>query len=252
MLVWLSGAALLPGVSFGSNETDPKQGKEHTVSEIHNTYCGVYAAYRGLMISDHPTEFADLIKAEYIESRRGSTAKGLSQAIKENGAKCEVVSGMTLDMLIGSSSPIILHVRSDYSASTYNHWVLFTGVENGHALIADGANPVSAITFAELGARWDGTGIIIDESHIGRLTRVAQQTLPIAAFVCLWVFAIGMAAMKFSSSEKKSYIRQGMKELLPIVLLSVLIALFLSYFTPGGFISHQPAISQIQSARHNG
>ena len=141
------------------------------------SYCGVYALYRGLISLDKDVQFSDLVRAEYIGSREGSTADELVAAADAQGVTCRVVTQMSVSALIECPGPTILHVRSELDTDVYKHWILFLGVVNGQARICDGISPAVFITLPELASRWDGVAILLADS--GSMLRYIHTGVPL-------------------------------------------------------------------------
>ena len=110
--------------------------------------------------------FDDLLKPEYVGTRKGSSIDELTRAAVACGLNCETANGMTCGILRRLQSPTVLHVRGAFESSDYDHWILFMGIEDGKARIYDGSHAAELIDLGDLTARWDGTGLILSDSPI--------------------------------------------------------------------------------------
>jgi len=129
-------------------------------------YCGVCALHRALVALGKQVPFDDLLKPEYIGSKKGSSDYELARAVMDCGLRCEGVRRMTCGMLQRLQSPTILRVRAKFESPDYNQWVLFMGTEDGKARIYEGSHAVQLVDFADLNARWDGAALILSDSAI--------------------------------------------------------------------------------------
>lgn len=191
LAVIVSGLAPAPAVAetVGTNQ---ESGREFAGGP----YCGVYSVYAALRTLGVELRFEDLLKHEYIGSYDGSTARELKRAVEDFGAHAQVIEGLRGACLRGSSSPIILHVRRPGLKTSFAHWVLFLGVQDGLARVVDPPATVQLMPFAELLAVWDGTGIVVsrETQSVSRLLAVAwidQGTLLLLVVAVLGLIRIG-------------------------------------------------------------
>jgi hypothetical protein len=109
-----------------------------------NAYCGIYAAYGAASAvlkksGDEPSvEFFELLTGEYVSSFAGSTTRDLLRAIEKLGCSGKPYQCLSSRSLEGSNYPMILHVSGRGALGTYQHWVLFLGLDSGSAIIQDG------------------------------------------------------------------------------------------------------------------
>ncbi len=136
------------------------------VSRGQPAYCGVCALHRTLAALGMRVRFDDLLKPEYVGTRKGSSIDELTRAAVACGLNCETANGMTCGILRRLQSPTVLHVRGAFESSDYDHWILFMGIEDGKARIYDGSHAAELIDLGDLTARWDGTGLILSDSPI--------------------------------------------------------------------------------------
>jgi len=128
---------------------------------VSGPYCGIHSLYFCLDSLGIKIEFVDFVSTRFVGSPQGSSAGELIDAAQHFGAHAEVFSNLTQAELYRIKQPMILHVRSTWENSGYNHWIAFLGFEGHHAKIIDHSRPIQDIPLAELLAKWDGTAIVI-------------------------------------------------------------------------------------------
>ncbi len=129
-------------------------------------YCGVYSLYGALRAEGIACDFASLLSPELVSSPLGSTMSSLRSAAERHGAYTKALANMSVSNLEESKCPILLHVATEGHIGTYNHWVLFLGVENQQARIVDAPHQLTLMPFAEVLARWDSTGLLVSRNEI--------------------------------------------------------------------------------------
>ena len=134
--------------------------------KVSGPYCGVYALVACLDTFDIDLNIEELLVSEFIGSFEGSSNVELIKAAEKFGLHGKTYSGLTWQELAASKSPMILHFRSTYSDSKFNHWVAYLGVDGGKARIIDFPHRIATIPFAELLAKWDGSAVEISETPI--------------------------------------------------------------------------------------
>jgi len=129
-------------------------------------YCGIYCVYAALDVCGRDVPFESLLEPEYVSGYRGSTNGDLCRALDDHGLYGSVVGGIGVAGLKLASTPIILHVRSSQGMQAYDHWVLYLGeTENGRARVADPSAGERILTYAELLALGDGSGVVVSRNH---------------------------------------------------------------------------------------
>jgi rhodanese-related sulfurtransferase len=108
----------------------------------------------------------ELLKLEYIGSRKGSSLAELGKAAWDQGLYAKAVTGLSSRFLRECRYPIILHVKSAPDRRFYDHYELFLGTRKGKARMFDPPKPVTLIPFCELAPRWDGTGLIVSAEPV--------------------------------------------------------------------------------------
>jgi len=147
-----------------SNQNPPKATSVKLKSS--GPYCGIYCLYAAMKLSELEVDFRELVKPEYIGSRKGSSLEELKKAAEDNGLYAVPVGRLTSRVLRNCPHPVILHVKSEPTSREYDHYELFLGTENGKAKIFNPPEPVKLVAFAELAPRWDSNGLIVSAEPI--------------------------------------------------------------------------------------
>ena len=129
-------------------------------------YCGVYCLYTVIKLNDQGFDFRELLKPEYISSRKGSTLAELKKAAEDNGLYIFPIGKLTSRELRCCPYQIILHVKSDMNSKQYDHFELFIWTKDGQALLLDPPGPLRLVPFHELAPRWNGNGLIVSTEPI--------------------------------------------------------------------------------------
>jgi len=138
----------------------------HARRRYSGPYCGLFCLYSIMKLSGKNSDIKELIKPEYIGSRKGSSLTELKKAAEDNGMYAVSVNKLTTKGLRQSPYPIILHVKSTLDKKDYNHFELYLGCKNGKARIFDPPDPVRSVSFHELAPRWDGSGLIVSDTPV--------------------------------------------------------------------------------------
>jgi rhodanese-related sulfurtransferase len=152
------------------NHSSPSCGHQGTVVRASATealnmpgYCGVFALYRGMVALGQRPKFGEFLKPAYITApAKGSSVEQLMMAAENMGVECRHLTHLNSSALKCIDSPTLLHVKANVGSSAYDHWVLFLGVEQEMARLADGTQDVQLMDFRDLSARWDGHALILN------------------------------------------------------------------------------------------
>lgn len=158
---------LVGGLGLGAAASESAAKPTVERASLPGGYCGLSSLLAVLRMLGKEVTLEQLLEPRYLGSSRGSSMAELKQAAEDFGAWATPLGGLTIDALAASPQPIILHVAARGQSAAYDHWVLFLGVENGKAKILDGAAPVELVSFAELLARWDNTGLLVSDGPAG-------------------------------------------------------------------------------------
>ena len=216
-------------------------------------YCGMRSLFRAAQILDLKISLATLIKPQYISTKKGSSAADIAAAANDIGLYTEHLSMFTSSILRQSRQPVILHVKSSFRSTTYDHWVLFAGVKNGNAIIYDESPTERLVSFSALNAMWDGSVVIISDSPISGRSYLLTSVVSFAFFVCIAICAILIlyevqASILFHRNvdSMQRCIRFCANEMVILIILSSLVVAVVYSLIPSSCLSHKPSIAVIQ------
>ncbi len=171
--------------------------------EVSGPYCGIYALLACFDIFDLNPPLEELLVPEYVGSFEGSSNVELISAAERYGLFGKSYANLSVQELKSSPNPMILHFRSCYADSQYNHWVAFLGTEGGLARIIDFPSELATIPFAELMSKWDGVAIEISHEPIGgRVAKAARSHYWEVSFLLLVIcFLIRSFGVRKESQE---------------------------------------------------
>lgn len=141
------------------------------------------------MGSQYPVQqiqnFEQLLTKEYISKPEGSTVADLKKAVRKMGLNCFALHGLGINSLRQAEDPLILHVASAGQLETYNHWMLFLGIENGEAVVVDSESGKKRTPLDVLLARWDGIALVVFDNEnpktdYGRVETLSKLTYVVA------------------------------------------------------------------------
>jgi len=221
-------------------------------------YCGLYCLHSAIKLAGKDSDFADLIKPEYIGSREGSSLAELKQAAEDHGMEAMAVGKLTCRDLLALPYPIILHVKSSSQSKDYDHFELFLGVNEGKARIFDPPNPVANVAFHELARRWNGTGLIVSPTPIAtaaifwpaRLRLMLYAAMGIAIVLGVhWIRRRWFPQWSGLSRSRRyglSFAQCGV-----LALLAFAVGLSYHFVSDEGFLAHADATDSVVQA-HSG
>jgi rhodanese-related sulfurtransferase len=221
-------------------------------------YCGLYCLYIVMKMAGQRPDFRELVKPEYLSSRKGSSLADLKQAAEDNGLYAETAAKLNSNILKESPHPVILHVKSSADSKDYDHFELFLGTENGQAKIFNPPEPVRLVSFYELAPRWDGTGLIVSAEpiYLGTVFASARQRLLQYVVVGMAVIAIFHWARRrwplvtLVNSRSKLF-GLSIAQAAGFGILALLIGMVYHFANDEGFLAHANATTTIQQA-HTG
>jgi len=129
-------------------------------------HCGLYCVYATIRLAGKKVDFTELVKPEYLGSRKGSSVLELMKAVEDYGLFVAPVGNLNTRVLRNYPHPVILHVKRTMSAQAYDHYELFLGTQDGQARLLDPPNPVRIVPFYELAPRWGGNGLLTSPEPI--------------------------------------------------------------------------------------
>jgi rhodanese-related sulfurtransferase len=208
--------------------------------------CGIYALYTAIKIEGGHADLSSLLRPEYISTKEGSTLIDLQRAAQDRGMYARVLSNLTIANLRRAGSPMILHVKNEYDAPTYSHFILCVPGRNGRIALYDAPQEVIWTTGEDLAPLWDGTALTIS-THPIHLTAGSED---------LWNWGL-LAAVTISVTAASRRLRIVKQSALNcgVVIQAGVIACIAGIFAVAqhrisqqGFQSQRAAVTAIQSA----
>ena len=220
--------------------------------EVSGPYCGIYSLIAILDTFGMHPDLEELLAPEFVGSFKGSSNKELEQAAEKYGLRGKSYSGLTWQELQASKSPMILHFRSTYADSQFNHWVAYLGVDGGKARIIDLPHRLATIPFAELLAKWDGTAIEISQEPIKNDILAASYTNYLTT-IALILGALFVVKFSFWSPQKEAFTAPTLfqKCRRAVIQSAVLLGLFFVFgiwchaLSPVGFLKNPSAVAEV-------
>lgn len=217
-------------------------------------YCGVYAVYGCLRLFGKSTALEMLLEPRYVGSRAGSTLAELIRAVEDCGLRSRALRGLTAESLKAADAPIILHVKDRRRTHEYNHWLLYLGEQDGKARVLDPPGSVEVVPFAQILARWDGTGLVVSNRPIETSRYVKATWLGTLTTLCLpvaftaFVLSLAKTRSKVVSAPKRfpTFRRIG-RETIALVGCSLSLATAYHQFSSEGFYRNRAALASVQT-----
>jgi rhodanese-related sulfurtransferase len=225
--------------------------------QTHHSHCGLYCLYAAMKLSGREIDFTQLVKPEYIGSRKGSSMVELKNAAEDSGMYAVPIGKLTNRVLHNCPYPVILHVKSDVTSKEYDHYELFLGIENHKAKLFNPPEPVRLVPFRELAPRWDGNGLIISAKPIDHGSIFAPVRRRFAVYAAIAIAAIltvhyarrWLPQALLNTRRKLLGLSVAQSAALGIVALSF--GMVYHFANDEGFLAHANATASIQEA-HQG
>lgn len=218
-------------------------------------YCGLYCLYTIMELAGQKTDFRQLVKSEYLGSRKGSSLAELKKASLDSGLHAEPVTNIASQELKTSKYPIILHVKREDEDKRYNHYVLFLGDKDGKARIFNPPNPVEAISYYELAPQWDGTGLIVSPEpiNLSQILALAQKRFVFFAGAVIAAIVLVRAAEKYlfhKVGTVNTPIRLGLSiaQSAGLVGIALFVSVVYHFINDVGFLAHAGATESVVKA----
>ncbi|MBL7106452.1 MAG: hypothetical protein ISS77_02430 [Phycisphaerae bacterium] len=223
--------------------------------KLRQPYCGLYCVYTAMKLAGKEVDFRELVKPEYLGSRKGSSLAELKKAVEDNGMYAESVAKLDSRVLEESLHPIILHVKSSAESKDYDHFELFLGTENGLAKLFNVPEPVRLVPFHELSPRWDGTGLIVSAEPIdlGVVFAPARRRLLLFMAVGIAVILIlhwarqRLPLMTLVNSRSKLF-GLSIVQAAGFGILALLCGMIYHFISDEGFLAHANATASIEQS----
>lgn len=220
-------------------------------------YCGLYCLYTTMKLSGREIDFVQLVKPEYIGSRKGSSMAELKNAAEDNGMYAVPLGNLTSRVLHNCPYPVILHVKSDVTSKEYDHYELFLGVENHRAKLFNPPEPVRLVPFRELAPRWDGNGLIVSAEPIdlGSIFAPARRRFAVYAAIAIAVILTVHYARRWLPqallNTRRKLLGLSVAQGTALGLVALSFGMVYHFANEEGFLAHANATASIQEA-HQG
>ena len=235
-----------------------KQTRVETTSIKHKKrqpHCGLYCLYTAMKLAGKEMDFKELVKPEYLSSRKGSSIAELKQAAKDNGFFAESVAKLNSRILMESPHPVILHVKSSADSKEYGHFELFLGTENGRAKLFNPPEPVKLVPFYELTPRWDGTGLLVSAKPIDLAAILAPARKKLLLYAIIGVaIVLGLhwARQRWLCSagilSRPRLFRLSAAQGAGLAFSALLVGMLYHFANDAGFLANANATTSIQQA----
>jgi len=217
-------------------------------------YCGLYCLYTIIRLSGQEINFADLVKPEYIGSRRGSSLAELKKAAEDCGLYTVAAGKLTSRELLQLNYPVILHVKYGIGSSQYDHYELFLGTENNQARLFDPPNPVKLVTFHELAPRWNGNGLVVSAEPIDTAALFAparKRFIFYSAVVIAVILLIHLSRRWLPESllnSRSKLLGLSIGQAAGFAVLALIIGMLFHFANDEGLLANANATASIQKA----
>jgi len=215
-------------------------------------FCGVYSLYTALRSQGINLEFSQLIRPDYVSSSSGSTFAGLLKAAQDHQAHGELLENLSVADLHHLNCPAILHVKNEYGAPDFNHFVLCVPVSGGKLAIYDPPAALVRSAGHELAPIWDGTALVASAQPIDLASMRRWAAARIALVVVVTLAAVGVPL--FIRMRNRSNPRGSCASLQPLnqcgllIALAALIAAGYHLLAPEGFMAQRQAVAAINAS----
>jgi len=223
--------------------------------KFHHPYCGLYCLYSVMKMAGKDVNFPDLVRPEYIGSRKGSSLAELKKAAEDNGLYARPATRLSKSILRRLKLPVILHVKPEVGDKEYSHFELFLGANGSKATLFDPPETPRRVAFRDLMPRWDRTGLILSAEPIdlrsvfaGVHRRIFGAWVTVAAAVLL----LRQVGKRVLPAKKNACRLRALKlstlqfAALGIVALSAASAYH--FAAESGFLVHPSAVDFLQQA----
>ncbi len=247
---------LAAGKSVAANKNKQNEAENASVKpRPSHPHCGLYCVYTAMKLAGKDIGFLELVKPEYLGSRKGSSLGELKKAAEDNGLYAESVAKLNSGVLKETPHPVILHVKSSAESKDYDHFELFLGAVDGKAQIFNPPEPPEMVPFYELAPRWDGTGLIVSAEpiHLGTVFASARKRLLLYVVVGTAVIAIFHLARRrwplatLVNSRSKLF-GLSIVQAMGFGILALLCGMVYHFVSDAGFLARANATASVQEA----
>jgi len=211
--------------------------------------CGINSLYTALRSQGIRTEYAALLRPRYVSSGAGSTIEELRLAAREQGAYCEVLTNLSISDLRHLPCPAILHVKGEYDAPQYDHYVLCAPIAGVGVALYNPPDPLVRGDGNELIPVWDGTAVLVSSEPINMWPIWQSGVLRVlsgAGLILLLAVGAALARRDWPAARR---LRLGpLKEAMVILLLGASIGGAYHLLAAQGFAAQRAATAAIADA----
>jgi rhodanese-related sulfurtransferase/predicted double-glycine peptidase len=215
-------------------------------------HCGLYCFYTIMKMTDKEIDFGELVKPEYLGSRKGSSLADLKKAAEDNGMYAVPVGNLTSQVLRNCPYPVILHVKSNVTSREYDHYELFLGAKNNQVKIFNPPEPVKLVAFAELAPRWDGNGLIVSAEPIdlGAIFAPARKRFVVYAAIAIAAILVVRLARRWLpvtllNSQRKLLVSSASQGV-AFIVIAFLSGMIYHFANDEGLLANANATASIQ------
>ena len=243
------------GPSFAETISQPTPAKPASVKRgSSRSYCGLYCLFAVMKATGQNVNFRELLKPDYIGSKKGSSLLELKKAAEDNGLYAEMVGKLTIRQLRQSPYTIILHTKSA-AGNNYDHYKLFLGTKDGHAKLFDPPEPIKLVPFHEIAPRWDGNGLVLSATPIDIGSLFAQsrkQFIMYAAVMTGIILMVHWGRRQWLQSGRVVSSHQllgfSLAQGIGLVVISLVFGMIYHFANDAGFLANANATASIQQA----
>jgi rhodanese-related sulfurtransferase len=218
-------------------------------------YCGIYCLYGAMKYLGIDCDPNELIKPEYIGSKKGSSLAELKKCAVDNGLYATPVNRLSTKDLSRCRLPIIIHVKSSPTAQTYDHYELYLGTRQGKAAIYDPPRPIETVHLRTLAPKWDGSALLVSDKPIdlGAILGPARLRFALyAAITAVVVLAVRWGRRLFlrshSALSRKKMFLLSFGQCAILILISAVAAFAYHSMNEEGLLAFGEATASIQQA----
>jgi rhodanese-related sulfurtransferase len=212
-------------------------------------YCGVYSLYTALRSQGVNLELAQLLRPTYVSSTSGSTLSQLRQATQEHQAYGQLLENLSVADLHHLNCPAILHVKNEYDAPDYNHFLLCVPVAGGQLALYDPPGAIVRTAGHELAALWDGTALVVSARPINLASMRGWAAARVALTVAGALAALGILLfVRLANRRRSAEVGFCFGLLTQCGLLAVVGAVLAAAYhltAPEGFLAQRAAVAAI-------
>jgi len=188
--------------------------------------------------------FGSFLKPQYLGTDQGSSLAELSRAAREAGFYAIAVENLNEDALRNLQCPLILHVKADFNARLYNHYILCLRVTPEGVRVFDPPSTIKTESVDSVLGRTDGIGLLISRSISLEQEIAHRKQWRIALFAIVSFLGCCYLA-RFTSRQKLSphsptppaRFRKSMRQAMFLTLASVSLGLTINSLNENGLLA---------------